>query len=205
MARITGPKDRYSRREKVELFGKKKSALLRRENPPGKGEKSGRGRRPTEYGVRLRETQKVKRMYGVMERQFRRIFEMARRRPGNTGKNLLELLERRLDNAVFAMGFGNTRPMARQMVVHGHVLVNGKKLSRPSAMIDAGDVITIRTNDKSKELAKSGIAMSRSLRQPPSWVQIDDDNLTGTVTTLPKREDVPIEVNELFVVEFCSR
>ena len=205
MARIPGPKDRYSRREGVELFGKKKSALLRRENPPGKGIRSRRGRRPSEYGVRLREKQKVKRLYGVMERQFRRILEIARRRAGNTGVNLLVLLERRLDNAVFGMGFGNTRPMARQMVVHGHVLVNGKKVSCPSALVNSGDEIKIRPREGSQELAKAGIAMSRSLRQPPSWVQVDDDALKGTVATLPKRDDVPIEINELFVVEVCSR
>lgn len=205
MARITGPKDRYSRREGVELFGKKKSALLRRENPPGKGIRSRRGRRPSEYGIRLREKQKTKRLYGVMERQFRRIFALAKSRPGNTGKNLLELLERRLDNAVFAMGLGNTRPMARQMVVHGHILVNGKKVSIPSALINAGDEITVRANDKSKDLAKGGITMSRSLRKPPSWVDVDDDALVGKVIALPKREDVPIEINELFVVEVCSR
>ena len=205
MARITGPKDRYSRREGVELFGKKKSALLRRENPPGKGIRSRRGRRPSEYGVRLREKQKVKRLYGVMERQFRRILEIARRRAGNTGVNLLVLLERRLDNAVFGMGFGNTRPMARQMVVHGHICVNGRKATRPSMLISAGDKVTIRPKDNSQELAKSGLEMSRSLRSPPSWVQIDDNGLVGTVATLPSREDVPIDINELFVVEACSR
>jgi small subunit ribosomal protein S4 len=205
MARITGPKDRYSRREGVELFGKKKSALLRRENPPGKGDRSRRGRRPSEYGIRLREKQKTKRLYGVMERQFRRVFEIAKRKPGNTGVNLLVLLERRLDNAVFGMGFGNTRPMARQMIVHGHITVNGKKVSCPSALVRAGDKITVRPKDGSKKLATDGIAMSRALRSPPSWVDVNDDTLEGTVVNLPKREDVPIEINELFVVEVCSR
>ena len=140
-----------------------------------------------------------------MERQFRRVFALAKRRPGNTGKNLLELLERRLDNAVFAMGLANTRPMARQMVVHGHITVNGKKVSIPSALINAGDEISVRQKDNSKDLAKGGITMSRALRQPPSWVEVNDETLVGKVVSLPKREDVPIEINELFVVEVCSR
>lgn len=205
MARLTGPKDRYSRREGVELFGKKKSALLRRDTAPGKGLRSRRGRRPTEYGIRLREKQKVKRLYGVLERQFRRIYDMANRMPGNTGENLLVLLERRLDNVVFGMGFGNTRPMARQLIVHGHILVNGRKATRPSILVSAGDIVSVRDRDGSRELCKAGIEISRSLRQPPSWVTVEDEKLQGTVATLPKREDVPVEINELLVVEVCSR
>ncbi len=205
MARITGPKDRISRREGVELFGKKKSALLRRETPPGKGLRSRRGRRLSAYGIRLREKQKVKRLYGVLEKQFRRFYANAKRQTGNTGENLLVLLERRLDNAVFAMGFGNTRPMARQMVVHGHVLLNGKRATRPSMLVKAGDLVSVREKENSKTLGASGVEMSRSLRSPPSWVAVDDDKLSGTVSVLPSRDDVPIEVNELFVVEACSR
>lgn len=205
MGRYTGPKDRLSRREGVELHGKKKSALLRRDTVPGKGLRRGRSRRPSDYGIRLREKQKVKRLYGVWERQFRRVYDIATRTKGNTGENLLILLERRLDNTVFAMGLANTRPMARQMVVHGHITVNGKKASRPSILVNAGDVVAPRGNEKSKGLATAGIEVSRGLRNPPSWVSVDDDKLTGTVDTLPKREDVPIDINELFVVEVCSR
>lgn len=205
MARYTGPKDRVSRREGVELFGKKKSALLRRENPPGKGARRGRARRPSPYGTRLREKQKLKRMYGLLERQFRRFFALAQRQKGNTGENLLLLLERRLDNAVFAMGFASTRPMARQMVTHGHVAVNGTKVDIASALINAGDVISIRPKEGSQNLARGGIELSRALRQPPSWVHVEDAKLEGRVVALPKRDDVPIEINELFVVEVCSR
>ncbi len=205
MARITGPKDRISRREGVELFGKKKSALLRRETVPGKGIRSRRGRRLSEYGIRLREKQKVKRLYGVLEKQFRRFYEMARRQKGNSGQNLLGLLERRLDNAVFAMGYGSTRPMARQLVVHGHILLNGKKATRPSMLVSAADVISVKAVEGSQNLARGGLELSRSLRSPPSWVAVDDQKLTGNVVALPARDAVPIDINELLVVEACSR
>ena len=205
MARTTGPKCRMCRREGISLCGKRKCALSRRELPPGKGLRRGRTRRPSEYGIRLREKQKLKRMYGVLERQFRRTYESARRQKGNTGENLLVLLERRLDNTVYAMGFGSTRAMARQMIAHGHIAVSGRKCSVPSALVHAGDVIAPLGKERCKQLAKTGIELSRSLRSPPSWVAVDDGKLTGNVVALPKREDVPFEINELFVVEVFSR
>lgn len=205
MARTTGPKCRMCRREGVSLCGKLKCALTRRETAPGKGMRRGRSRRPSEYGKRLREKQKVKRLYGVLERQFRRTLEQARRQKGNMGVNLLTLLERRLDNTVFAMGFASTRPMARQLIVHGHIHLDGRKATSPSMLVKAGQVVSVGSKEKSKALLKGGLEVSGALRSPPSWVTVNETELSGTVATLPQREDVPIEINELYVVEVCSR
>ncbi len=210
MARTTGPKLRLCRREGTHLHIKgnkcftEKCALQRRDTPPGQVTRRMR-RRLSEYGTRLREKQKLKRIYGVMERQFRRVFEEAKRQKGNTGKNLLVLLERRLDNTVYAMGLASSRAAARQAIVHGHVRLNGKKATIPSMLVSAGDTITSADKDKSRELLKNGVEMSRAVRQPPAWVGVNDEQLTGNVVALPKREDVPLEINELFVVEVCSR
>ncbi len=205
MARNTGPKCRQCRREGVSICGKRKCALERRDTAPGKGLRRGRGRRPSEYGNRLREKQKLKRVYGVLERQFRRIYALAKRQKGNTGENLLMLLERRLDNTVYSMGFASTRPMARQVVRHGHVTVNGRRATIPSMLVNAGDAVATEDKECSKVLLRSGLEMSRSLRQPPSWVTVNDEQLTGDVSTLPTRADVVVEINEQFVVEVCSR
>ncbi len=210
MARTTDAKCRMCRREGVLLYLKglrcytEKCAVRRRETPPGAVRRRGR-RRLSEYGTRLREKQKLKRAYGVMEKQFRRIFAEASRQKGNTGENLLVLLERRLDNVVYAMGFAASRAMARQMVRHGHVRVNGKRASVPSQLVTAGMQISIAEKDKSRALAKAGLEMSRGSRSAPAWVTVNDEGFVGSVIALPKREDVPIDINELFVVEVCSR
>jgi len=210
MARATDAKCRMCRREGVLLYLKglrcytEKCAVRRRETPPGAVRRRGR-RRMSEYGTRLREKQKLKRTYGVLEKQFRRIFAEAKRQKGNTGENLLVLLERRLDNVVYAMGFGASRAMARQMIRHGHVTVDGRKASIPSMLVTQGMKIGIADKEKSKSLAKSGLEMSRGVRQSPSWVTVNDDGLEGSVLALPKRDEVPIDINELFVVEVCSR
>ena len=210
MARITDAKCRLCRREGVLLYLKgircytEKCAVRRRETPPGAVRRRGR-RRLSEYGTRLREKQKLKRTYGVLEKQFRRIFAEALRQKGNTGENLLLLLERRLDNVVYAMGFGTSRAMARQLVRHGHVLVNGRRATIPSQLVDAGTKVSIVDREKSRSLAKGGLEMSRGVRQTPAWVTVNDDAFEGSVIALPKREDVPYDINELFVVEVCSR
>lgn len=210
MARATDAKCRMCRREGVLLYLKgmrcytEKCAVRRRETPPGAVRRRGR-RRMSEYGTRLREKQKLKRTYGVLEKQFRRVFSEAKRQKGNTGENLLILLERRLDNVVYAMGFGTSRAMARQMIRHGHVTVNGRKASIPSMLVTEGMKIAVADKEKSKGLAKAGLEMSRGVRQSPSWVAVNDEGLEGNVIALPKREDVPIDINELFVVEVCSR
>ncbi len=210
MARVADAKCRLCRREGVLLYLKgarcftEKCAVRRRETAPGAGGSKMRSRL-SEYGTRLREKQKLKRVYGVHERGFRRIYDAASRQKGNTGENLLVLLERRLDNVVYALGFGASRAAARQLVVHGHVRLNTKRADAPGALVRPGDTVSAASNDKSRALVKNGIAMSRGIRQVPSWLNASDEELKGDVVSLPKRADVPFDINELFVVEVCSR
>jgi small subunit ribosomal protein S4 len=161
--------------------------------------------RLSEYGTRLREKQKLKRIYGLHENGFRRIYDLASRQKGNTGENLLVLLERRLDNVVYSLGFGVSRAAARQLVVHGHVKLNTKRADAPGILVKPGDTIRVSSHEKSQTLVKNGIAMSRGIRQVPSWLAAGDDEMKGDVISLPKRADVPFDINELFVVEVCSR
>jgi small subunit ribosomal protein S4 len=173
-----------------------------RQQPPGMhGWKRTRG---TEYAVRLREKQKVKRYYGLMDAQFMRFFRMAANLPGNTGQILLQFLERRLDNVVFKLGLAFSRPNARQMVSHGHILVNGKKVDRASYLVNQGDKITVKAAERSRTFAKSLAAGTEGLTLQ-GWLQLDRNNLEGTVLALPTREDVQIPVEENLIVEFCSR
>ena len=210
MARVADAKCRLCRREGVLLYLKgarcftEKCAVRRRETAPGAGGNKMRGRL-SEYGTRLREKQKLKRVYGLHERGFRRVFDVASRQKGNTGENLLVLLERRLDNVVYALGFGASRAAARQLVVHGHVRLNTKRATSPGILVRPGDAVTASANDKSRALVKNGLALSRGIRQVPSWLVAHDDELKGDVLSAPKRADVPFDVNELFVVEVCSR
>ena len=173
-----------------------------RQQPPGMhGWKRTRG---TEYAVRLREKQKVKRYYGLMDAQFMRFFRMAAKLPGNTGQILLQFLERRLDNVVFKLGLAFSRPNARQMVCHGHILVNGKKVDRASYLVNQGDKITVKAAERSRTFAKS-LAAGTEGQTLQGWLQLDRNNLEGTVLALPTREDVQIPVEENLIVEFCSR
>jgi small subunit ribosomal protein S4 len=157
----------------------------------------------TEYGTRLREKQKVKHHYGVLERQFRLYFGEADRMPGNTGENLLVLLERRLDNVVMRSGFGTGPNHARQIVCHGHVTVNGKRVDIPSYRVRPGDVVGVRTTDKSRKLVTD--CLGGASGSPPSWLSVDKETVTVRVVNLPARDEVPITVNEQLIVEFCSR
>lgn len=210
MAKVADAKCRLCRRESVLLYLKgarcftEKCAVRRRETAPGATGKKMRGRL-SEYGTRLREKQKLKRIYGMHERGFRRVYDLASRQKGNTGENLLVLLERRLDNVVYSLGFGVSRAAARQLVVHGHVRLNTKRADAPGIQVKPGDTIRVSANDKSKALVKNGIAMSRGVRQVPSWLNVNDEEMSGDVISLPKRADVPFDINELFVVEVCSR
>ncbi len=173
-----------------------------RQQPPGMhGWKRTRG---TEYAVRLREKQKVKRYYGLMDAQFMRFFRMAAKLPGNTGQILLQFLERRLDNVVYKLGMALSRRNARQMVAHGHILVNGKKLDRPSYLVNQGDKVAIKSSERSRNFAKSIASVTESLTLQ-GWLQLDRNSLEGTVLALPTREDVQIPVEENLIVEFCSR
>jgi len=152
----------------------------------------------------LREKQKAKRIYGVLERQFRKYFAEADRLRGNTGSNLLILLERRLDNAVFQLGFADSRSQARQFVAHGHVTVNGRKLDVSSYLVKVGDVISPKNHKKSQSLARERLEGQQG-RSVPEWLSLDAKELKGTVARFPAREDVAIPIQEAYIVEFCSR
>jgi len=204
MARYTGPVCRQCRREGLTICSRgRKCAIVKRDFPPGK--KSWRRPRPTEYGVRLRETQKLKRYYGMMDRQFRRFYREAEKIKGNTGENLLILMERRLDNVVYMLGMAASRPEARQMVCHGHITVNGKKLDIPSCLTNKDDVIGIK--GKSKDFIKDRLTWveGQQGRELPAWLAFEAEQMTGKVIAMPMRVDVSIPVNEQLIVEFCSR
>ena len=208
MARYTGSVCRLCRREGTKLFLKgdrcygPKCALANRQTIPGEHGQA-RQRKPSEYGLQLREKQKAKRAYGVMETQFHRYFETAERQKGITGDNLLILLERRLDNVVYRVGFGSSRPMARQLVMHGHIRVNGKKVDIPSYLVKAGDVITIREKTAESDYFK-GLREGTG-KVLPAWMTIDAQNLKVTVDAMPKREDIDLTIQENLIVELYSR
>lgn len=208
MARYIGPVCKLCRREREKLFlkGSKcytgKCILGKKEYPPGE-----RGKRPSklsDYGLQLREKQKVRRMYGILERQFRIYFRMAERKKGITGENLLQILERRLDNIVFRFGFALSRRQSRQLVRHGHFQVNDKKVDIPSYLVKAGDII--RVGEKSRKLNKFKEIMELTgEREVPNWLELDRSNLTGTVAKVPSREEMAVPIREQLIVELCSR
>jgi len=208
MARYTGPVERIERRLGVslELKGERrlagKSALDRRPYAPGQ-----HGQRRTkisEYGLQLREKQKIKYYYGVLEKQFRRFFKEANRQEGNTGENLIRLLERRLDNVVYRMGFATTRRFARQLVTHGHVLVNGKKVTIPSYLVKEGDRIEIKEKSKNNPQIQRALELSAQTGIA-SWVDVDKEKLVGVFQRIPERSEVNIPVDERLVVELYSK
>lgn len=209
MARYTGPQCRICRREGMKLFLKgdrcysDKCGFERRAYPPGMHGQSRRGR-PSDYGIQLREKQKVRAMYGVLEKQFRRYFQIADRKKGITGENLLQLLERRLDNAIYRLGLAVNRRDARQLVRHSHVRVNGRKVNIPSALVRPGDVIELK--EKSRKAARVTEALeSVDRRGVPAWLELDRQNFRGTVKALPSREDVGMEIQEQLIVELYSK
>ncbi len=208
MARYTKPVSRLCRREGMKLYLKgskcytKKCPFERRGAPPG--QHGIRRRKVSEYGVQLREKQKVRRVYFVLERQFRRYFESAESRPGVTGENLLRLLETRLDNAVYRMGFASSRPQARQLVSHGHFSVNGRPTNIPSFQLHEGDRVEVREGSRKVDHFKD---LRETLRgqQRPEWLNVDPDTMSGTIAALPRRDQMPLELNEQLVVEYYSR
>lgn len=209
MARYTGPVCRLCRREDSQLYLKgdrcfsTKCGYERRPYPPGQ-HGQGRKRRPSDYGQQLREKQKVKRMYGLLEKQFRGYYYRASRMKGVTGENLLSLLERRLDNAVLRCGFASSHAEARQLVRHGHYTINGKKVNIPSYLVRVGDVIEVR--EKSRKITKVVEAAAKSDRTTrPAWIDIDKDNFKGKVTAVPARADVAAEIDEQLIVELYSK
>lgn len=208
MARYNGPVCRLCRREGMKLFLKgsrcytKKCSFERRQTPPG--QHGVRRRKMSEYGSQLREKQKIRRVYQVMERQFRRYFETAESRPGVTGENLLRLLETRLDNVVFRMGFASSRNQARQLVAHGHFAVNGRAVTIPSIQLHEGDKVEVRAMSAKTEYFKN-VKDALRAAQKPEWLSVDADRLSGSVTALPRRDQMPAEINEQLVVEYYSR
>jgi len=203
MARYTGPRDRLSRRFGVALFGPSK-ALERRSYPPGQHGLRGGRRKKSDYAVALGEKQKLRFQYGLLEKQFRRYYEEAAKRRGVTGEILLQLLEQRLDNVCFRLGFGNTRTASRQLVGHGHVRVNGRKVDVPSYQCRPGDVIDVVDKPSSKQLVLRMMDLTQAVPLV-EWLVIDRDNLRGTVARVPTREDIDPIVNEQLIVELYSR
>jgi small subunit ribosomal protein S4 len=208
VARNTGAVCRLCRREGLKLFlkgdrcFKEKCAFERRGYAPGQ-----HGRRRTKvqnYGIQLREKQKVKRMYGVLERQFRGYFARAARTKGITGTNLLQTLERRLDNVVYRLGFASSRSMARQLVSHGHIQVNGRKMSVPSALVKPGGVVALREKSRKNEQVKICVDTAKG-RGVPAWLELDADQFQGTVRQLPERDEILMPIQEQLIVELYSK
>ena len=207
MARYIGPKAKLSRREGTDLFLKSARRALdskcKLDSKPGQHGRTS-GSRPSDYGLQLREKQKVKRIYGVLEKQFRRYVAEAERRRGNTGENLLQLLESRLDNVVYRMGFGSTRAEARQLVGHKSIAVNGQAVNIPSMMVRPSDIVTVR--EKAKKQAR--IQDSLNLAEQggfPQWVAVDKTKMEGVFKSIPDRSDIAGDINESLIVELYSR
>ncbi|MBN1766057.1 MAG: 30S ribosomal protein S4 [Sedimentisphaerales bacterium] len=210
MGRTLGPVCRMCRREGMKLFLKglrcetAKCPVERqdRNKPPGMA--SWRRGRSSDYGIHLREKQKVKRYYGVLENQFRSYYKRAVRMQGNTGEELLGLLERRLDNVIYKLNFASSRKKARQIIAHGHIHVNGRKVDVPSYLVRQGDKISLKAADKTKKLVKSYLETEGGVSLQ-TWLQVDAATMSGVIVALPTRDDVQIPVEEQLVVEFCSR
>jgi small subunit ribosomal protein S4 len=208
MARYTGSVCRLCRREGAKLFLKgtrcytKKCAFERRPTPPG--QHGVRRRKMGDFGIQLREKQKVRRVYGVLERQFRNYFIDAEDREGITGENLLRSLETRLDNVVFRLGFGSSRAQARQLVAHGHFAVNGVPTNIPSYRLKPGDRIEVRESHRSREAFKV-VRETLKSHTAPEWLSLDAASLSGTVSSLPRRDQMPLDLSEQLVVEYYSR
>ncbi|HXF63249.1 MAG TPA: 30S ribosomal protein S4 [Caldilineaceae bacterium] len=211
MANYTDAVCKLCRREGQKLFLKgercltPKCAIERRNYPPGEhGKKASFRRKVSDYGMQLREKQKARRIYGVMEKQFRRYFREASRRKGMTGATLLALLESRLDNVVYRLGFADSRSQARQLVRHGHFEVNGRKTNIPSYIVNVGDTIAVRANSRDKAYFKDRAQLMESSKVP-GWLSLNLMNMSGTVQAEPGREDIEIPLNEQLIVEYYSR
>ncbi len=206
MARYTGPSCRLCRREGEKLFLKgdrcysDKCALSRRESVPGQA--GARRGKVSNYGLQLREKQKVKRYYGLLEKQFRDTYDKAEKMSGITGENLLSLLERRLDNVVYRLGYGASRKEARQLVTHGHFLVNGKRVNIPSVRLNVGDVITVREKSNSSAKFKE---LAEKAATTPKWLEGNAEKLEGKLVALPVREDIDLPIEEHLIIELYSK
>ena len=200
MARYTGPRGRRDRRAGVMLSSMRKNPLEKKPYPPGE---HGRGRqKQTEFGIRLLEKQKARWYYGVSEKQFSRAYEEAARSQGVTGENLLRRMELRVDNVVFRMGFATSRPQARQLVVHGHFQLNGKKHNVPSAIMRPGDVLAVREKSRNLEPVVNAV---ENVVAVPAWLEADHENFTGRILHAPTRDEIDTPVEEQLIIEFYSR
>jgi small subunit ribosomal protein S4 len=206
MARYRGPVGKISRRLGIGITDKGQRILSKRPFPPGQHGPSARRRQVSDYGLQLLEKQKARYMYGVLERQFQRIFDKAERLPGETGTQLFILLERRLDNVVYRLGLAATRQQARQLVTHGHITVNGRKTNIPSFTVRVGDKIAVRPESRRrmyfKNLVDSG---DLNRRNTPDWLRFSAADLAGEVVSMPRREDAEPDINEQLIVEYYSR
>ena len=209
MARYTGAVCRLCRREGQKLFLKgdrcytDKCSIERRGYAPGM-HGNARNKKLSEYGLQLREKQKAKRYYGVLEKQFRSYYDLAERRPGQAGQNLLAILESRLDNVIYRLGFAMSRAEARQLVTHGHFTVNGRKVNIPSYLVKPGMVITLKDSSRSLEKIKSSVE-ANAFRQPPKWLEYDANNMVAKVVGVPERDDIDLPIEEHLIVELYSR
>lgn len=206
MAKYTGPKSKLARREGTDLFLKSgvrdHKSKCRSESAPGQhGQRRGR---LSEYGVQLRAKQVLRRIYGVLERQFRNYYLKASKQKGSSGEVLLQMLESRLDNVVYRMGFGSTRAEARQLVNHKGIKVNGKVVNIPSYLVSAGDIISVRDKAKKQARVQASLDLAQQ-RQPSSWIEVDTKAMQGTFKSLPERSDLPSELNEQLVIELYSK
>lgn len=206
MARYLGPRCKLSRREKMDLSltsgVRSLDSKCKLDQAPG--QHGARRGRETEHGVQLREKQKVRRIYGILERQFKNYFKKATRLKGSTGDNLLKLLESRLDNVVYRMGFGSTRAESRQMVNHGAILVNGKPVNIPSYLVSAGDIVTVREKSRAQLRIQAALTLAQG-RPTCGWVEVDAGNFSGTFKSVPDRADLPPDINEQLIVELYSK
>lgn len=209
MARYTGSVCRLCRREGCKLFLKGEKCygpnctVGKRPTPPGEHGQA-RQRKMSEYGLQLREKQKAKRYYGVLEKQFRSYYDLAERRPGQAGQNLLAILESRLDNVIYRLGFAMSRAEARQLVTHGHFTVNGRKVNIPSYLVKPGMVITLKDSSRSLEKIKSSVE-ANAFRQPPKWLEYDANNMVAKVVGVPERDDIDLPIEEHLIVELYSK
>jgi len=203
MARYTGPRVRISRRFGIPIFGPSKY-LERRNYPPGVHGPQGARRKSTDYGLGLIEKQKLRYYYGLLERQFRSVYEKALRRRGVTGEQMLQILETRLDSVVYGLGLATTRAASRQMVVHGHIKVNGRKVTIPSFAVKVNDVIEVRDSSVSRQLATKNLGLSTA-RAVPEWLTLNKDAFKGSLMRVPSRDEINPIANEQAVVEFYSR
>jgi len=210
MARYTDAVCKLCRREKMKLFLKgakcysEKCPVEKRTYPPGQHGLN-RRQRVSEYGVQLREKQKVRRIYGVLETQFRNTFEKASRLRGVTGENLVKLLERRLDNVVYRLNLGPSRKAARQIILHRHILVNGKIVNIPSYLVSPGDTIQVKEASRKLEVIHESLKRLRGDTATPQWLTLDKSSLTGTLLAIPERSDIPLNANEQLIVELYSK